>query len=152
METPVIRHLESADLDDAARLLHTLNPDTPLALVRERLKTILTEHPHYELLGAFVNGRLAGLCGVWIATKIWCGRYLEIDNLVVDPELRDSGVGTALMKHIEQLGRERDCKILVLDCYTTNHASHRLYHRLGFNIWGFHFIKPIGNWSGKDGA
>lgn len=152
MENIDIRPLESADLPDAARLLQTLNPDTPLPLVHERLETILAEHPHYELLGAFVKQHLAGVCGVWIATKIWCGRYLEIDNLVVDPELRDSGVGTALMKHIEQLGRERDCKILVLDCYTSNHASHRLYHRLGFNIWGFHFIKPIGNWSGKDGA
>jgi predicted GNAT family acetyltransferase len=31
----------------------------------------------------------------------------------------------------------------VLDSYTSNHASHRLYHRLGYEIRGFHFIKPL---------
>ena len=147
-----IRPLDDSDLAETARLLGTLNPDTPLPLVRERLDTILAEHPHYHLIGAFTADSLVGVCGAWIATKIWCGRYLEIDNLVVDPAQRSGGVGTLLIQHLEALGRERDCKILVLDSYTSNHPSHRLYHRLGFEIWGFHFIKPIGDWSGKDSA
>jgi ribosomal protein S18 acetylase RimI-like enzyme len=70
----------------------------------------------------------------------------------VDPELRSGGVGTRLIRHLEAIGRERDCKLLVLDSYTANHPSHRLYHRLGFEIWGFHFVKPIGDWLGKGGA
>jgi ribosomal protein S18 acetylase RimI-like enzyme len=144
-----LRTIEAADVADTARLLGTMNADTPVPLLRERLETILRDHPHYQLVGAFVGGRLAGVCGAWIATKIWCGRYLEIDNLVVDPELRSSGVGTRLIRHFEEVARQNDCTILVLDSYTSNHASHRLYHRLGFEIWGFHFIKPIGDWSGK---
>lgn len=152
MDTPDIRRLSEADLDDAARLLGLLNPDTPLPLVRERLETILAEHPHYQIIGAFSGGRLVGVCGAWVATKIWCGKYLEIDNLVVDSELRSGGVGTQLIRHLEQLGRAQDCRVLVLDSYTANHPSHRLYHRLGFEIWGFHFIKPIGDWSGQGSA
>jgi ribosomal protein S18 acetylase RimI-like enzyme len=152
MESPDIRPLTNADFAEAARLLGTLNPDTPLPLVRERLDTMLADHPHYQIVGAFIGNRLVGVCGAWIATKIWCGRYLEIDNLVVDPELRSGGVGTRLIRHLEAIGRERDCKLLVLDSYTANHPSHRLYHRLGFEIWGFHFVKPIGDWLGKDGA
>ena len=152
-ENPVtIRPLGESDLADAARLLATLNPDTPLPLVRERLDTILAEHPHYHLIGAFAEGSLVGVAAAWIATKVWCGRYLEIDNLVVDPAQRSSGVGTLMIQHFEALGRERDCKLLVLDSYTSNHPSHRLYHRLGFEIWGFHFIKPIGDWSGRESA
>lgn len=151
-ESVTIRPLAAADLPETTRLLGTLNRDTPLPLVRERLETILREHPHYQIVGAFMNDRLVGVCGAWIATKIWCGRYLEIDNLVVDPELRSSGVGTRLISHLEETGRQMDCTLLVLDSYTSNHASHRLYHRLGFEIWGFHFIKPIGDWSGKDRA
>lgn len=152
MNPVTIRPLASADLAEAARLLGTLNADTPLPLVRERLDAILADHPHYHLVGAFAGHALVGVCSAWIATKIWCGRYLEIDNLVVDPEQRSGSVGTLLIQHLEALGRERDCKILVLDSYTSNHPSHRLYHRLGFEIWGFHFIKPIGDWSGKDSA
>ncbi|MES2439978.1 MAG: GNAT family N-acetyltransferase [Verrucomicrobiota bacterium] len=143
-----IRPLESADLPAAASLLVTLNPETPEQVIHERLDAILTEHPHYELFGAFAGETLAGVAGAWIATKIWCGRYLEVDNLVVDENHRSSGIGSLLMTHLEDLARERDCRILALDSYVSNPASHRLYHRLGFEIWGFHFVKPIGDWKG----
>ena len=152
MTSVSIRPLGQADLEDAVRLLATLNPETPPQVVCSRLEAILAAHPHYHLAGAFDGDALVGVCGAWVATKIWCGRYLEIDNLVVDPELRSSGVGTRLISHLEETGRQMDCTLLVLDSYTSNHASHRLYHRLGFEIWGFHFIKPIGDWSGKDRA
>ncbi len=147
-----IRPLGPADLDAAALLLGTMNAGTPVPLLRVRLQAVLTDHPHYQLAGAFAGDRLTGVCGAWTATRIWCGRYLEIDNLVVDPELRSSGIGGKLIGHFEQIARENDCKILVLDSYTSNHASHRLYHRLGFEIWGFHFIKPIGDRAGGDHA
>jgi ribosomal protein S18 acetylase RimI-like enzyme len=152
MDTVEIRTLTASDLADAARLLGTLNPETPPHVVSTRLETILAEHTHYRIFGAFENGLLTGVCGAWIATKIWCGKYLEIDNLVVDPECRSSGTGTRLIGHLVEYGRENGCEIIVLDSYTSNHASHRLYHRLGFEIWGFHFVKPIGNWSGKDSS
>ena len=149
MDTVHIRPLVSEDLPDAAILLATLNTETPAPLIAERLETLLADHPHYEIIGAFSDGKLAGVVGAWIATKIWCGRYLEIDNLVVDENQRSSGIGSRLIQHLEIMARERDCKIIVLDSYTANHPSHRLYHRLGFEIWGFHFVKPIGDWKGN---
>ncbi|MGD7653918.1 MAG: GNAT family N-acetyltransferase [Verrucomicrobiales bacterium] len=148
METISVRPLSSQDLPAAATLLRSLNPNTPAETIHRRLSTILSDHPHYQLHGAFVDDRLAGVCSAWIATKIWCGKYLEIDNIVVDPDQRSSGIGTHLIERMEQLARENECLVITLDSYTANHPSHRLYHRLGFEIWGYHFIKPIGNWSG----
>jgi ribosomal protein S18 acetylase RimI-like enzyme len=149
MEDLTIRPLAPAEVDSAARLLTTLNPETPQAVIAARLGTLLADFPHYHLFGAFAGGALVGVTGAWIATKVWCGLYLEIDNLVVDPAARSSGIGTMLMRHLEELALERDCKIMVIDSYSGNHASHRLYHRLGFEIWSFHFIKPIGDWKGS---
>jgi GNAT superfamily N-acetyltransferase len=146
MEETTIRPLESTDLADAAALLTFLNPETPAATIATRLDTLLADYSHYELVGAFNGGTLVGLAGAWVATKIWCGRYLEIDNLVVAPARRAAGIGSLLIRHLEALARERDCNIIVLDSYTGNHPSHRLYHRLGFEIWGFHFAKPVGDW------
>jgi ribosomal protein S18 acetylase RimI-like enzyme len=150
MPETTIRPLAPADLAAAADLLVLLNPDTPAAVVAGRLHTLLADHPHYELIGAYAAGKLVGVAGAWTATKVWCGRYLEIDNLVVANELRSAGIGSMLIQHLEAVARERDCKIVVLDSYTSNHPSHRLYHRLGFEIWGFHFVKPIGDWKGGD--
>jgi ribosomal protein S18 acetylase RimI-like enzyme len=143
-----IRPLVSADLAGAADLLALLNAETPLPLIAERLETLLTDHDHYQLIGAFSGSSLVGVVGAWVATKIWCGRYLEIDNLVVADSHRSSGIGSQLISHLEEVARARDCKILVLDSYTANTPSHRLYHRLGFEIWGFHFVKPVGDWKG----
>ena len=138
-----LRPLTKRDSLAATGLLAHLNPDCSTAVLRQRYETILAEHPHFRSIGAFLDGALVGLAGIWIATKIWCGRYLEIDNIVVHPLHRDKSIATALFAHLEELARSEDCNLLVLDSYTSNHPSHRLYHRLGFEIWGYHFVKPI---------
>lgn len=150
MESISIQPLAADDLSAAADLLTQLNPETPAIIITQRLRSLLAEHTHYQLFGAFTSGRLVGVAGAWIATKIWCGRYLEIDNLVVSTEQRSSGIGSLLIRHLEELAHQRDCKIVIMDSYTNNHPSHRLYHRLGFEIWGFHFIKPLGDWKGVE--
>lgn len=147
-----VEELDPSWLDAASALLIHLNERSPAPVVRDRLATILRDHPHYKLFGAFRDDQLIGLAGAWIATKVWCGRYLEIDNFVVDPDHRSGGAGTALVTTLEALARESECSILVLDSYSNNHASHRLYHRLGFEIWGFHFVRQIGDYTGGGGT
>jgi len=137
------RPLQPAETGAALDLLRHLNPDVPPGELAARLEAILLEHPHYQLHGAFHGERLTAVAGSWTGTRIWCGKYLEIDNLVADPAARNAGAGTALIRHLEALARESDCRTVILDTYTGNHASHRFYHRLGFEIWGFHFVKPL---------
>ena len=36
----------------------------------QRFNTILRDHPHYHPLGAFLDGKLVALAGLWIATKV----------------------------------------------------------------------------------
>lgn len=151
MDEIQIRPLDRQDFEETIRLLGFLNPETPREVLAQRLHTLIEDHSHYRIFGAFSEGRLVGVSGAWIATKMWCGRYLEIDNLVVDPDCRSGGVGTRLIEHLVELGHTEGCRLVVLDSYTANHPSHRLYHRLGFEIWGFHFIKPIGDWVGNGG-
>lgn len=147
-----IRELGRDHLEEASRLLAFLNPQTPQPVIYQRLEEIVSRHPHYQLWGAFIDGYLQAVAGAWVATKIWCGRYLEIDNLVVHPECRSQGIGTLLIEHLTPIARDLGCNVLVLDSYTANHASHRLYHRLGFEIWGFHFIRQLGDPTGNTSA
>ena len=137
--------LSISAMPDVIALLCFLNPSVSEETMQRRYEKILREHPNYRILGAYVEGRLAGLTGLWHGTKIWCGDYMEIDNLVVHPDFRQRGVATALIEKVEAIAREKQCNILVLDSYTNNHPSHRLYHRLGCEIWGFHFVKPLVN-------
>lgn len=143
MDEVILQPLQPGDLTAALELLAILNPSTPAAELEERTTAILANHPHYQITGAYISGKLVGLCGAWIATKIWCGKYLELDNLIVHPDHRSAKIGTMFIQHFEKIAREEDCKILTLDSYTSNYPSHRLYHRLGMEIWGFHFVKPL---------
>lgn len=143
MSSLSIRPLEESDHLAATGLLAHLNPDCSTEVLIQRFRSILAEHPHYLPVGAFIEGRMIGFGGAWIATKIWCGRYLEVDNIVVHPEQRSSGVGGALMEYFESIAKERDCNIAVLDSYTSNYDSHRFYHRHDYQIWGFHFVKTL---------
>lgn len=143
MDDLILRPLHHGDTEAAVGLLSYLNPSTPPEILRLRLSAILTDHPHYHLFGATVSGDLVGIAGAWIATKIWCGKYLEVDNLVVHPAHRSRKAGTRLIQHLESIARKHSCEFITLDSYTSNHPSHRLYHRLGYEIWGFHFVKPL---------
>ena len=143
MNSLVVRLVETHEQPEALRLLAGLNPEVEMEELQQRLADILKKHPHYELYGAFDGASMVAVCGAWVATKLWCGRYLEIDNIVADPDRRSQGAGTKLMEAMETLARERDCEILALDSYASNTPSHRLYHRLGYEIKGFHFVKGL---------
>ena len=143
MKSLAVRLVESHEQSEALRLLAGLNPEVAAEELERRMCEILQRHSHYELYGAYDGDDLVAVCGAWVATKLWCGRYLEIDNIVTDPNRRSKGAGTRLMQAMETLARERECEILVLDSYASNTASHRLYHRLGFEIKGFHFVKEL---------
>ena len=135
--------LKIEHLPEVIHVLSFLNPGVTPEELRRRCETILTGHGNYELLGAWSGDVLVGVSGLWHGTKLWCGSYLEVDNFVVHPDHQNRGIGSALLRALEEIARQRDCNIMVLDSYTNNHASHRLYHRFGFEIWGFHFIKPL---------
>jgi ribosomal protein S18 acetylase RimI-like enzyme len=141
--TPEIRELGAGDHSAAIRLLAQLNPSVPVDVLIDRFDRVLREHHHYQAIGAFIGDKLVALTGFWIATKVWCGRYLEVDNIVVDPDHRSEGLGSLLIVSAQKIAEEKDCNLMVLDSYTSNYPSHRLYYRLGFEIRGFHFIKQL---------
>ena len=97
----------------------------------------------YRMVGAFKDSECIGLSGFWINSKIWCGKYLEVDNFIVDEKYRSSGIGKMLLDWLMLEGKKHDCKASVLDSYVYNDKSHRFYFREGFVIKGFHFFRKI---------
>jgi GNAT superfamily N-acetyltransferase len=147
MQEVKIKSIQEQDLDEAITLLHMLNPNCQKEELYNRCADILKNHPHYFMIGAFIENQMVGLAGVWIATKIWCGKYLEIDHLVTHLDYRNKGIATKMMDHLEKIAVDHQCNITVLDSYTANFESHRLYHKKHYEIWGFHFIKKLRDFS-----
>ena len=114
-------------------------------LTKEQLHLYLGEMvPHrYGMVAILENNEVVALTGFWQHTKIWKGRILEIDNMIVHPDCRSKGYGKMLLNYLEQKARDADCQAMVLDAFVQNHRAHQLYFKEGFIIKGYHFLKDL---------
>ena len=88
---------------------------------------------------AVVDGAVAGVA-VWrILEKTFTGRELYCDDLVTDERRRSTGVGHALIAHMESVVREVQCDAFTLDSGTQREQAHKFYFREGMTITSFHF-------------
>lgn len=111
----------------------------------EKYQSYLEEMvPHnYKQLAIYENGVCVALTGFWTGVKLWCGKYIEIDNFIVDPNHRSKGLGKMLTDYIDAKAIELGCTMTVLDAYTGNFTAHRFYYNQGFVPKGFHFLKIL---------
>ncbi|MBK9147959.1 MAG: GNAT family N-acetyltransferase [Flavobacteriales bacterium] len=122
-------------------LIQQLTPSLPESDYRSLIEAMI---PHrYAMLAAFEGNACLGLSGYWIGHKLYCGRYLEIDNFVVDAKHRSRSIGQLLVDELIRIAQREGCAHVMLDAYLENTAGHRFYERHGFVKRGYHFIKPL---------
>jgi GNAT superfamily N-acetyltransferase len=111
----------------------------------EKYDSYLTDMiPHnYKQVAVFEHDICIGISGLWSGTKLWSGKYLEIDNFIVHPDHRKKGVGKLMTDYIDAKAKETGCTMIVLDAFTGNFAAHRFYYNQGYAPKGFHFIKIL---------
>lgn len=124
---------------DQLAILKQLYPTFTL----EKYESYLIEMiPHnYKQVAVFENDICVGLSGFWTGIKLWCGKYIEIDNFIVHEDYRSRGIGKMLTDYIDNIAEETGCTMAVLDAFTGNYTAHRFYYNQGYNPKGFHFIK-----------
>lgn len=111
----------------------------------ERYESFLNDMiPHkYKQLAIFEDNVCLGLTGFWFGTKLWTGKYIEIDNFIVHPDHRKKGIAKMLTDYLERKAIALNCTGIVLDAFTGNFTAHRFYFNQGYEPRGFHFIKMI---------
>lgn len=140
----ILKTIELTTIDEMLaqfELMKHLYPNFTLEKYKAYLEVMI---PHnYTQVAVFENEECLGLTGLWFGTKLWSGKYLEIDNFIVHPEHRSKGVGKLLTDFVNQKGIDLDCTMIVLDAFTGNFTAHRFYFNQGYNPRGFHFIKTL---------
>lgn len=125
-----------------APLIHVLNPKLSKAAFDRRLHEMVANG--YRCVGGYHDGALIAIAGFKIFTRFWCGKQMDVDNVIVAEAYRNGGVGKKLFRCLERIAVREGCDVMVLDSYSHAHAAHRFYHREGFHIEGFHFYKAPG--------
>lgn len=97
----------------------------------------------YRMAAVFDGEKSVGVSGFWIGTKLYSGKYLEPDNVIVDSAYRSKGVGKLLLDWLTAEAKRSGCKMLMLDAYVENFAGHKFYYREGFIARGYHFLKKL---------
>ena len=132
---------EVADMLPNWRLITQLTPE----LSEQEYRTLLAAMiPHNYFQAAVYEGdACVAVSGYWLGHKLYSGRYMEIDNFVVDEAHRDRGIGDALVKWLVDEAWREQCKHVMLDAYVENFRAHRFYYRHGFHARGFHYLLKL---------
>ena len=111
----------------------------------EKYGTLLDEmlKANYQQVIVTKNNKTIALTGVWIGTKLWPGKYIEIDSFVVDEDFRGQKIGDILIKEVHKIAEKEAANQIVLDAFTTNFTAGKFYINHGFQPKGFHFVKIL---------
>ncbi|MFK7784348.1 MAG: GNAT family N-acetyltransferase [Crocinitomicaceae bacterium] len=137
-----IRELKSKEeMLSAYNILLEVYPNLTMEEYARELDVMM---PHnYGQMVVMDGDTIAGLTGYWIGSKLWCGKYMELDNVVVAEKYRRKGIGKMLFDHMEHFAKEEKCTMLALDSYTTNFKAHRFFYGQGYGPKGFHFVNIL---------
>ncbi len=122
-------------------LLTELYPDLSHLEYEKQLEVMLPNN--YSMLAVYEENDIIGLSGVWLGHKLWCGKYLELDNVVVAEDFRSRGVGAMLFDYAKKLAKKNACTSIGLDAFTYNHAAHKFFFKEDFIVKGYHFVHVL---------
>lgn len=143
IETTVQCIYKPEEMAEGFRLIRQLNPDITEQEYLQRLPEMV-KAGYFQVVVRDQEKNVIALSGIWINTKLYSGKYLEMDNVVVDMLVRSNGIGSILFEYAEKLAQEHECQCIMLDAYKENIKAHAFYVRKGFVARGFHFIKKLG--------
>lgn len=129
------------EMMDNITVLNAIYPSLTVEEYDRELDQMLQHN--YGQVAVFDDEICIGISGFWIGTKLWCGKYLELDNIVVLEKYRSKGVGKLLFDFLHKKAMDHDCTMLSLDSYTHNFKAHKFFYNQGFSPKGFHFINIL---------
>ena len=134
--------LTNDSIHEIAILGQQLNPKLKLKEI-EKYLTEMFKLPTYNCFGLFSENKLIGISSGWITVRLYSGKQLEVDNVIIDQNIQSKGYGKMFFEFIEEWARKNGCKTIELNTYVQNTRSHKFYYNLGYSIVGFHFWKHI---------
>ncbi|ODN66775.1 GNAT family N-acetyltransferase [Methylophaga muralis] len=127
-----------ADIPQLCLLLDTLfnqeaefKPDSQLQALG--LGAIIEGDGIGDILVAKQSGQIIGMVNLLYTVSTALGsRVAILEDMVIAPQHRGLGVGSALLKHAIDFARQKGCKRITLLTDNDNEAAHHFYQQHGF--------------------
>lgn len=144
-----IKLIPKENIKSILPLASLLNNGLDEKILLQRLEVMMQNN--YECIGVYDTSvslstgkeNLIGICGLWTLTKLYNGKHLEPDNVIIHQDYRNKGIGELMMKWIDKYAKEQNCEMIELNCYVENLKGAEFWKKTGFYIRGHHFQKVI---------
>src|SRR4051812_13786978 len=103
-----IRELISlAEMESVYPVLAQMYPK----MTEAEYKTLIADRIHsgYRMLGVFKDDVCICSAGFWIGVRFYCGKFIQLDNMVTDQAHRSVGAGKLVVDWIKDLARKEGC-------------------------------------------
>ena len=114
-----------------------LEQDKFLEQVRYQMKE------RYQLAFLKIEEQTLAVAGFRISNCLALGKFLYIDDLVVDEFNRSHSYGQQLFQWLIEYARNHECKYLSLDSGVQRFAAHRFYLMQRMSITSHHFSMKL---------
>lgn len=125
------------DADEVARLLHDFNlefdaPSSGASVLAPRLRALLATDTTFAILA---GDPAIAVALVTLRANVWyAGPVALLDELYVVPELRDQGIGSAIMQLLVDTVRARGGELIEINVDEDDRDTRRFYERHGFTM------------------
>lgn len=136
-----IEIIKKENLHTILPLIKLLNPGKEEKVLMDRLEDMT--YRQYECVGVYDDGKLIAVSGIWILNKLYVGKHIEPDNVVVHPDYRGKQIGEQMIQWICDYGKQQGCIASELNCYLENEKGIKFWKDQGYKILGYHFQKQL---------
>ena len=135
-----IRTGEQRDLSIALELIKELAafekaPEQVTMTLEQLTEDGFGEHPLYRFIVAETQEHgVIGMALYYYRYSTWKGKFLYLEDIVVNESHRSRGFGYALMQRLKEIAKDENCKGLTWQVLDWNADAIRFYKRIGANI------------------
>ena len=97
----------------------------------------------YHVIAIIDDGEIVSCVGFRIMTTLAFGKTLYIDDLITKEKHRKKGYAQALLNHIKDVAKDKNCQEIHLDSGYTRHRAHKVYLQEGFEFCCHHLSLKI---------
>lgn len=139
-----IRKLELNDIEQSYKLLNELyDNEIVYDIFANKYNNSLNDDNFYGIV-AEENGIILGVLISRIVNRLVKSKMLLfIDDLIVNKNYRNNGIGNLLLQNAINYAKEQNCETVELKSYINNEKSHKLYEKFGFKKQHYAFKKVL---------
>jgi ribosomal protein S18 acetylase RimI-like enzyme len=144
------REASESDLPDVLRLYAQPDLDDGKTITLDQAERIfrkMERYPHYKIYVSLSERKIVGTFALLVMDNLahLGASSAVIEDVAVDPEWQERGVGKMMMRHALKIAADRGCYKAVLSSNLKRERAHAFYEALGFERHGYSFRIYMGS-------